>query len=104
MPIGYLPVSNAAWIVKPVLVLVLPIRFTTTSWLVSGLPRQFAVIGQNMRCSILFHLLVPGGKWLIERRRPMWSANRCKATFHSRVRLLLLPPLSARISNSHASG
>src|SRR3954462_16020614 len=33
------------------------------SWLVSGLPRQFMVIWENRRCSILFHLLVPGGKW-----------------------------------------
>ena len=36
---------------------------TTTSWLVNGRPRQFMVIWENSRCSILFHLLVPGGKW-----------------------------------------
>jgi len=34
-----------------------------TSWLVSGRPRQFRVIWENSRCSILFHLEVPGGKW-----------------------------------------
>ena len=26
---------------------------------------------QNMRCSILFHLLVPGGRWLTQTRRPL---------------------------------
>ena len=29
----------------------------------SGLPRQFCEMKLNRRCSILFHLLVPGGKW-----------------------------------------
>ena len=29
----------------------------------SGLPRQLMVMKENSRCSILFHLLVPGGKW-----------------------------------------
>ena len=28
----------------------------------SGLPRQLPVMNENRRCSILFHLLVPGGK------------------------------------------
>ena len=36
---------------------------TTTAWLSRGLPRQFSVMWQNILCSILFHLLVPGGKW-----------------------------------------
>ena len=31
--------------------------------LISTLPRQFCVMWQNMQCSILLHLLVPGGKW-----------------------------------------
>ena len=30
---------------------------------VSGLPRQFWLMKANKRCSILFHLLVPGGRW-----------------------------------------
>ena len=33
-----------------------------TSWLTKGLPRQFWLMKENNRCSILFHLLVPGGK------------------------------------------
>ena len=36
---------------------------TMTSWLVSGRPRQFMVMWENSRCSILFHFEVPGGKW-----------------------------------------
>jgi hypothetical protein len=27
------------------------------------LPRQLIVMNENKRCSVLFHLLVPGGKW-----------------------------------------
>src|SRR3989304_1786348 len=34
-----------------------------TSWLVRGRPRQFMLMCAKRRCSILFHLLVPGGKW-----------------------------------------
>ena len=34
-----------------------------TWWLTSGLPRQFWLMKANSRCSILFHLLVPGGRW-----------------------------------------
>jgi hypothetical protein len=37
-------------------------RFTMTSYVVSRRPRQFLVMKQHSRCSILFHLLVPGGK------------------------------------------
>jgi hypothetical protein len=33
-----------------------------TSWLTKGLPRQFWLMKENNRCSILFHLLVPEGK------------------------------------------
>src|SRR5206468_960629 len=47
---------------NPVFVVVWPIRFTPTSRLTRGRPRQFSVMWQNIRCSILFHLLVPGGK------------------------------------------
>src|ERR1039457_780788 len=41
-----------------------------------------------MRCSILFHLLVPGGKWQTETVIPVSSASLCRANFHS---LVLLP-------------
>ena len=39
-----------------------PMSATTVSKVRSGRPRQFCVMWQNSRCSILFHLLVPGGK------------------------------------------
>src|ERR1035437_4372250 len=60
MPVGYWPVSRTARTLIPVVVVVLAIRSTMTWWLVSGRPRQFKVIWENSRCSILFHLLVPG--------------------------------------------
>ena len=49
--------------VSPVAVVVAAMVERMTSWLVRGRPRQFRVICENSRCSILFHLEVPGGKW-----------------------------------------
>jgi len=40
---------------------VAPMRSMMTWWLVRGLPRQFIEMWLKSRCSILFHLLVPGG-------------------------------------------
>ena len=57
-----MPVSSAAWTVSPVLDLVAATKLTITSWETSGLPRQFIVMWLNRRCSIRFHLLVPGGR------------------------------------------
>ena len=39
-----------------------PMRLTTVAKSTSGVPRQFIAMCENNRCSILFHLLVPGGK------------------------------------------
>src|SRR3954453_23485353 len=94
IPVGYEFVSSSARTFSPVLVVVLPIRLTTTARLRKGFPRQFCVMWQNMRCSILFHLLVPGGKWQTVMRSPRSSANSCSPTFHNRDRMLLLPPPS----------
>src|SRR5712691_12243465 len=104
MPIGYCPASRAAWMRSPVEERVLPMRLTITSRLSKGWPRQFAVIWQNMRCSILFHLLVPGGRWLTAIRSPVSSASRCSSAVHRRARALLLPPPSAVMSRSVARG
>jgi hypothetical protein len=57
-----------------------------TSWLVSGRPRQFIEMWENRRCSILFHLLVPGGRWQTVIRRPVWAARVASSVFHSLVR------------------
>ncbi len=59
---------------------------------------------EDNRCSILFHLLVPGGKWQTEMERPVLSASVCSSTFHSRSRDPLLPPPSAVISRPFATG
>ena len=55
-------VSKAALTIRPARVVVLAIRLTIASRLTSGRPRQFCVMKLNCRCSILFHLLVPGGE------------------------------------------
>ncbi len=39
-----------------------PMRLTIVAKSTSGVPRQFIAMCENNRCSILFHLLVPGGK------------------------------------------
>jgi hypothetical protein len=44
-----------------------------TSWETSGLPRQFMEMWLNSRCSILFHLEVPGAKWQTVTARPVAS-------------------------------
>src|SRR5229473_2778653 len=104
IPFGYLPVSNWLCTRRPVLVVVAAIRLTVTSWLTNGLPRQFLVIKENRRCSILFHLLVPGGKWQTEISSLVSSASFCNSSFHNRTRDPLLPPLSAVIKSRRASG
>src|SRR6266436_961267 len=43
----------------------------------------------------LVHFEVPGGRWRMTRVRPISSASFCSSVFHNRLRLLLLPPLSA---------
>src|SRR5260370_7892009 len=59
---------------------------------------------EKRRCSILFHLLVPGGRWLTTMSRPSSLASFCNSRFHSRTRVPLLPPPSAVNSNRVASG
>src|SRR5512135_514708 len=103
-PTGYVPPSSSALISSPVFVVVLPIRLTTTSRFTNGRPRQFSVMWQNSQCSILFHLLVPGGKWHTEMWSPTSSASRCNSTIHSRQRVPLEPPPSAVINSLFARG
>ena len=77
---------------------------TMTSWLVSGLPRQFIEMWENSRCSILFHFEVPGGRWHTVILRPVSAASLASSVFHSRVRYPLEPPPSAVISSRRAAG
>ncbi len=50
---------SAALTLRPVRVVVAAMVSTMTSWLVSGRLRQFMVICEKSRCSILFHFDVP---------------------------------------------
>src|SRR5258705_3133779 len=54
---------------------------------------------EKRRCSILFHLLVPGGRWLTTMSRSSSLASFCSSRFHKRTREPLLPPPSAVINN-----
>jgi hypothetical protein len=66
--------------------------------------RQFIEMWENNRCSILFHLLVPGGRWHTVMVRPVAAASLASSVFHCRVRYPLEPPPSAQISNRQALG
>jgi hypothetical protein len=57
-----MPVSRRAATLSPVRVVVAAMVLMTTSWLVNGRPRQLVDMWENKRCSMAFHLLVPGGK------------------------------------------
>ena len=77
---------------------------TTTSWVSRGRPRQFRVIAENIRCSILFHFEVPGGKCDTVISSPVSAASSASWVFHNRSREPLDPPPSAVISNRFAPG
>src|ERR1035437_477148 len=79
-PLGYLLSSNSARTVSPVVVLVAAISWTMVLKLRRGFPRQLRVIKENRRCSILFHLLVPGGP--CTRREAHRSSRRPCDTRH----------------------
>src|SRR5687767_4432795 len=81
--------------VRPVSVFVALINWMMTWWLTSGLPRQFCEIKAKRRCSMRFHLLVPGGRWVTCTDRPVSSAKRCSSSFQRRTLAPLLPPQSA---------
>ena len=67
-----------------------------------GLPSSLVKRGLSPLCGcclqgapILFHLLVPGGKWQTLIARPVSSASACSCTFQRRLVALLEPPASA---------
>ena len=90
--------------VSPVLVVTAPMVLTMTSWLVSGRPRQLQVIWENSRCSILFHLEVPGGKWQTVISSPACCANSASPAFRARFFQPLFPPASQVTSSRAARG
>src|SRR5260370_29885523 len=95
MALGYLFSSSAARSGSPVVVVVAAISCTMVLKLRSGFPRQLSVIKENRRCSILFHLLVPGGRWQTVMGIRNSFASLCSSIFHRRRRWPLLPPPSA---------
>src|ERR1035437_4551088 len=95
---------SSAVTLRPVVVVVAPMRLRIVSWLVRGLPCQFRVLWEYRRCSILFHLLVPGGRWQTVMSSPVSAARVASSVFQVRRRLPLAPPESAVISNRPASG
>ena len=95
MPVGYWPASSAAWIRRPAEVLVSPMRLTTTSRLSSGVATP---VGGDMAEQAVLDLvpLARARRQVVtQTRRPLSSEKRCSSSFHSRTRVLLLPPLSA---------
>ncbi len=62
------------------------------------------LIWENNRCSILFHLLVPGGRWQTKISRPVLAANAANSSFHSHGRFPFDPPQSAVIISRRAFG
>src|ERR1700759_1132212 len=77
--------------------------FTTTSWLVSGGAGQGRVVWGNSRCSILFHLEVPGGKWHTVISSPVSCARAARPAFQALLRQSLDPPASQQISSRAAA-
>ena len=77
---------------------------TASSFVISGRARQVRVMWQNSRCSILFHLLVPGGKWHTVISSPVSAARTASWSFQSRHRQPLEPPASQTTSSRPAPG
>src|SRR5512147_2137309 len=81
-------------------VVVVSLRVAMTTSLDSrGRPRQLRLIAENSRCSILFHLEVPGGRWQTVMSSPASAAKAASSVFHNRSRDPLDPPESAVISS-----
>ena len=72
--------------VSPAAVVVAAMVSMMTWWLASGRARQVRVMWQNSRCSILFHLQVPGGKWQTVISSPVPAASLASSAFHARLR------------------
>ena len=90
--------------VSPVRVVTAAMVSMMTSWLVSGRPRQAMVIWENSRCSILFHLEVPGGKWQQVISGPVSRARSARPVFQARFFQPSFPPASQVISSRSACG
>src|ERR1035437_7033031 len=77
---------SSARTVRPASVVVAAMSSTIVRKLRKGLPRQLMLMKEKSRCSILFHLLVPGGKWHTVTGNLSSSASFCSSIFHRRTR------------------
>ena len=73
-------------------------------WYLRIWDHYFWLMKEKRPCSIVFHLLVAGGKWQTVMANPVSSASCCTSHFHKRTRDPLLPPSSALIKSRFASG
>jgi hypothetical protein len=80
---------------KPVSAVVAPMGLAIGDKPTGGLPRQFFPMKENSRCSVLFHLLVHGGKRETLNVFPGSFDNSRSLVFRSFTRAPLLPPESA---------
>ena len=80
---------------RPLAAAVPAVSFAAASKSRSGSPRQFDNMNEKSRCSTLFHLLVPGGKWYAAIPSCVSFAHRCSSSFHTPRRQPLLPPAFA---------
>ena len=80
--------------VSPASVLVCDNNSIIVSSEIKGFPLQLIDMYENSLCSILFHLLVAGGRWFIVMLSPVSSANCCNSFFHSRFLTPFDPPPS----------
>jgi hypothetical protein len=83
----------------PLAVVVAEISSMMTREEASGRPLQFMVMKLKSRCSILFHLKVPGGKCATVISSPVSLANLASSTFYALIRWPLDPPASAQMSS-----
>src|ERR1700751_1091542 len=90
--------------VSPSLVLVCDKSSLMVSSEVSGVARQLMEMKENSRCSIGFHLLVAGGRWVTVTASPVSFENFCNSFFQRRLRTPLEPPPSEVMSNSRLPG
>ena len=67
-------------------------------------PRELNFKLANLNYPLLFHLLVPGGRWATVTLRPVSAAKAASSTFQARTRDPLDPPPPAQISNRCAAG
>src|ERR1700739_1218688 len=89
---------------SPALVFVCDKSSIMVSSEVRGVARQLMEMKENSRCSIGFHLLVAGGRWVTVTASLVSFENCCNSFFQRRLRTPLDPPPSEVMSNARLPG